>query len=453
MIYSINETHDPNLKSWLESANEPGCDFPIQNLPFCIFRKKNTNDDFRAGIAIGDQILDISRCGRLLSADNVTDQGLLDDALLACCGFYDVNDGNQLISMSQGSCSILRRQISSLLRSDNPALRDKRVLRKRAFVQIADAEMQLPAHIGDYTDFYASIFHATNVGKMMRPDNPLLPNYKYVPIAYHGRASSVVVSGTSVYRPKGQTKSANAEVPTYGLSRSLDYEVEVGFFVGKENALGQTIRIDEAENHIFGLCLVNDWSARDVQGWEYQPLGPFLAKNFATTISPWIVTLEALAPYRISAFARAAGDPEPLDYLNSAENRERGGIDLKLEVLLASQQMREQGMAPLLISHQNFRNMYWTMAQMLTHHASNGCNLQPGDLIASGTVSGPEKENRGCLLELTWRGTEPIELPTGESRRWLEDGDEVIIRGWCEREGFVRIGFGECRGIILPAKS
>ncbi|HYE73342.1 MAG TPA: fumarylacetoacetase, partial [Blastocatellia bacterium] len=357
---------------------------------------------------------------------------------------------NRIAKLGPTGHSELRRRVSTLLREDNAELRDNEELVKNALIQ-RKFETRLPANIGNYTDFYCSIFHATNVGTMMRPDNPLLPNYKYVPIAYHGRASSIVISGTPIRRPNGQTKKAEESRPEFGPSKSLDYELEVGFFVGQGNELGKPIHIDDAENHIFGLCLVNDWSARDVQGWEYQPLGPFLAKNFATSISPWVVTMEALAPFRVPAYKRPEGDPEPLDYLSSQANRERGGIDIKLEVLLSSAKMREEKIAPVRLSHSNFKDMYWTIAQMLTHHASNGCNLQPGDLIASGTVSGPEKDNRGCLLELTWRGKEPITLPTGETRRFLEDGDEVILRGYCEREGFRRIGFGECRGIVLPA--
>jgi fumarylacetoacetase len=286
---------------------------------------------------------------------------------------------------------------------------------------------------------------------MFRPDQPLMPNYKWIPIGYHGRASSIVGSGTPIRRPVGQTKDDNAEAPTFGPSKVLDYELEVGFFVGQGNEQGQTIKITEAEDHIFGLCLVNDWSARDIQRWEYQPLGPFLSKSFATTVSPWVVTMEALAPFRAPAFERPSGDPEPLPYLDSPENRERGGFDIKLEVFISTEQMREKRIAPHSLSSSNTRDLYWTFAQMLTHHTSNGCNMQPGDLLASGTVSGATKESMGCLIELTGRGAEPINLPTDETRRFLQDGDEVIFRGYCEREGFRRIGFGECRGIVTPA--
>jgi fumarylacetoacetase len=313
---------------------------------------------------------------------------------------------------------------------------------------MAEAELYLPAEVGDYTDFYASVHHATNVGSMFRPDNPLLPNYKYVPIGYHGRASSLVPSGTPVRRPRGQLKGPNDERPTFAPSRLLDYECEVGFFVGRGNALGEPVAIAEAERHLFGFCLVNDWSARDIQTWEYQPLGPFLAKSFATTVSPWVVTMDALEPYRVPVRERAAGDPAPLPYLDDEADRARGGVALTVEVYLSSRRMREEGVSPARLSRSSFTDMYWTAAQMLTHHASNGCNLRPGDLLASGTVSGPERDARGCLLELTWRGAEPLQLPTGETRKFLEDGDEVIMRGSCEREGMVRIGFGECVGRV-----
>ncbi len=446
MSYSINETHDPQLTSWVESANEPGSDFPIQNLPFGVFRRTDSEEFPRIGVAIGDRILDLPGC---------VGAGLFDLPELRwveyVCDEY-TDSLNELMLQKPGDWSLLRRRISDLLSADNSEIQGHQKLIAKLLVSRCDAELLMPSLIGDYTDFYASAFHATNVGKMMRPDNPLLPNYKYVPIGYHGRASSVVVSGTPVRRPNGQTKKPEADEPQFGPSRLLDYEVEVGFFVGQGNELGDPVSIAEAEDHIFGLCLVNDWSARDLQSWEYQPLGPFLAKSFATTISPWVVTMEALAPFRSAAFKRAEGDPAPLPYLDSPLNRERGGIELKLKLLLSSPQMREQGIAPVKLTHHNFTDIYWTIAQMLTHHASNGCNLQPGDLIASGTVSGPEKDQRGCLLELTWRGAEPIELPGGEPRSFLEDGDEVMIRGWCERAGFARIGFGECRGIVLPAK-
>jgi fumarylacetoacetase len=342
--------------------------------------------------------------------------------------------------------SVLRRAVSRLLTVDAGEPLEPRAA-PTLLVPVSDVELLSPAAIGDYTDFYASLHHATNVGTMMRPENPLFPNYKWVPIGYHGRASSIVPSGTPVRRPRGQTRDGSAGAPTFGASRRLDYEVEVGFFVGPGNPLGEPISVGDASRHLFGICLLNDWSARDVQAWEYQPLGPFLAKNFATTISPWIVTLDALAPFR-GPLARPAGDPEPLPYLDDEDDRRAGVIDLTLEVLLVSSRMRGQRMPPVSLSVSRLRDLYWTPAQLLAHHASGGCNLRAGDLLGSGTVSGPTRESRGCLLELTWRGAEPLVLPTGEERRFLEDGDEVIFRGWCEREGFVRIGLGECRGEV-----
>jgi fumarylacetoacetase len=406
---SVNETHDPNLESWVPAANSPHTDFPIQNLPFCVFRHGHSAP--RVGVGIGDSILEVP----------------------------DVPSLNDLASQGRAACSELRLNLSRVLRADNP------YPPKALLFPQAECHLDLPLQIGDYSDFYASIFHATNVGSMFRPDNPLLPNYKYVPIGYHGRASSVVVSGTPIRRPSGQLQDGDAP-PKFAPSRQLDYESELGLFIGRCNPLGDRIEIAQAEDHMFGVCLVNDWSARDIQRWEYQPLGPFLAKSFGTTISPWVVTMDALEPFRIPCFHRDI-DPEPLAYLNGEQDRTRGGIALTLEVWLKSRKMSE----PVLLSRAGFEHMYWTLAQMLTHHASNGCNLRPGDLLASGTVSGPEKTARGCLLELTWRGTEPIMLPSGEPRTFLEDGDEVIMRGYAEREGARRIGLGECRGTLTRA--
>lgn len=427
---ALDHTHDAGASSWVESASSADTDFPIQNLPFGIFRRGNTGERPRVGVAIGDSILDLAACA---------------DARLLHCEAADacVADSlNHLMALGTERRVQLRREIFSLL-SDKAGTRSDALLVKQS-----EAELFLPARVGNYTDFYSSIFHATNVGSMFRPDNPLLPNYKYVPIGYHGRASSLVVSGTPVRRPSGQTNDGNA-APTFGPSKRLDYELELGMFVSRGNQLGDSILIAEANNHIFGVCLVNDWSARDIQAWEYQPLGPFLAKNFATSLSPWVVTMEALAPFRAPAFRRPDGDPAPLPYLLDNDDQKNGGLDLHLEVLLQSQKMRESNLAPLRLSKSNFADMYWTLAQMLTHHASNGCNLLPGDLLASGTVSGKEKSSRGCLLELAWRGQEPIGLPSGEIRKFLEDGDEVTFRGYCEKPGFRRIGFGECRGSIV----
>jgi fumarylacetoacetase len=320
-------------------------------------------------------------------------------------------------------------------------------------VPTAEVTSLLPAHVGDYTDFYASAHHATHVGRLFRPDHPLLPNYKWIPIGYHGRASSVVASGRPVRRPLGQRRPAEGEPPPFGPSELLDYEVEVGVFVGRGNELGAPVPIGEAEEHLFGVCLLNDWSARDIQAWEYQPLGPFLGKSFATTISPWVVTTEALAPFRAPALERPAGDPEPLPYLAHGMDAHTAGVDIRVEAWLETPKMREGGSPPARISCASTRDLYWTLAQMLAHHASNGCNLRPGDLFGSGTVSGPSRDSFGCLLEITRRGQEPLELPTGETRTFLEDGDEVILRGFCERVGYRRIGLGECRGRVEPALS
>jgi fumarylacetoacetase len=400
-------THDPARKSWVESANIPGADFPIQNLPFAMYGSG------RVGVAIGDQVLDATAAFGLASV-------------------------RQVMAMTRAERVELRRRISEFLAVREPGA-------EGLLSPTAEAHFQLPCEIGDYTDFYASIHHATNVGSMFRPDNPLLPNYKWLPVGYHGRASSIVVSGTAVRRPWGEIAEAPGGPPVYGPSRRLDYELELGAFLGPGNPLGQPIAIADAADHIAGVCLLNDWSARDIQTWEYQPLGPFLAKSFATSISPWVVTMEALEPFRRAPEPRPEGDPAPLPHLATASP---DALGITLEVWLRSAKMA----GPLRVSRSNFAQLYWTLTQMVAHHTSNGCNLRPGDLIGSGTVSGPLKENRGCLLEVTWRGTEPLELPTGEQRRFLEDGDEVILRGWCEASGFRRIGLGECRGTISSSE-
>src|ERR671933_203055 len=361
MTRSLDATHDPNLRSWVESANQKDTDFPIQNLPFGVFRRQGSTEPPRIGVAIGDQIVDLTRC---------SETGLLQELSQELQQACTAPNLNPLMAMGSEASSALRRRLSELLRTDGSTPPPEGGI----LIPMSEAELLLPATIGDYTDFYASIFHATNVGKLFRPDNPLLPNYKYVPIAYHGRASSIVPSGTSIKRPSGQRKAPEAPAPSFGPSQLLDYELEVGFFVGVPNELGQPIPIDNAEEHIFGLCLINDWSARDIQAWEYQPLGPFLSKSFATTVSPWVVTMEALAPFRVPAFHPPAGDPAPLAYLLAPGDQERGGVDLTIEVALCSQQMRDQGRAPTLLSRGSFADMYWTVAQMLAHHASNGCN-------------------------------------------------------------------------------
>ena len=432
-------TTDPARRSWVESADGHP-DFPIQNLPFGVFRTGDDDESARVGVAIGDAILDLTACH-----DEGRFSGAAERAAEACAA----PALNLLMRVPAADRTELRRQISGLLDAESPAWKANRRLGDRLLVPVADAELLLPAVIGDYTDFYASVHHATNVGSMFRPDNPLLPNYKWVPIGYHGRASSIVPSGTAVLRPRGQTKPADADSPVYGPSRSLDYEMELGCFVAGDSAMGEVLTVDEAEARLFGVCLVNDWSARDVQAWEYQPLGPFLAKNFATTVSPWVVTMDALAPFRAPAFPRPEGDPAPLPYLTSERNAGAGALDIAVEVYLATARMRTAGTAPVRLSRGRAADLYWTPAQMLAHHASNGCNLRAGDLFASGTVSGPDRGQRGCLLELTWRGAEPLTLPDGETRKFLEDGDEVIMRGYCEREGAVAIGLGECRGVVL----
>ncbi len=438
----LDETHDPSAQSWVESANVVGSDLPLQNLPFGVFRRPGTSGEPSLGIAIGDRILDLPG---LQSEGLLSAQGL-EQATNACAA----GSLNALMALPAGPRRALRQRLHAILRADAPGA-DRQAASRHLFAQ-SDVDLLLPAVVGDYTDFYASIFHATNVGKLFRPDNPLLPNYKYIPIGYHGRASSLVESKTPIRRPNGQTRDGDA-APAFGPTKALDYELEVGFYVSSGNQLGETIPIAEAEDHIFGICLLNDWSARDIQAWEYQPLGPFLGKSFATSLSLWVVTMEALAPFRTAAFARPEGDPEPLPYLFDRNDQAHGGLDLHLELSLLSPHMREQATAPAVLGRSNFRDMYWTMAQMLTHHASNGCNLRSADLLASGTVSGADKTACGSLLELTSRGKEPVTLPTGEQRKFLEDGDEVILRGYCERDGFRRIGLGSCSGTILPANA
>jgi fumarylacetoacetase len=435
---TLNETHDPALRSWVESANQANSDFPIQNLPFAVFRRKGTPEAFRCGVAIGDQILDLGAAaagvfsGEAASAVQAGAQDKL----------------NALMALGANAWRALRLALSRALR-EGAAEQGKLAA---CLVPQQDAEYGVPARIGDYTDFYTSVHHATNIGKQFRPDNPLLPNYKWVPIGYHGRASSIGVSGQTFPRPMGQTLPPGATQPTFGPSKRLDIELELGIFVGTGNALGEPVAMAQAEDHVFGLCLLNDWSARDIQAWEYQPLGPFLSKNFATTISPWIVTLEALAPYRVP-FLRPEADPQPLPYLDSEANRQQGSLDIQLQVGLLTPKMREAGQGEATICRTSYRHAYWTVAQMVTHHTVNGCNLQPGDLFGSGTLSGPTLDQAGALIELTTGGKNPLQLPNGESRTYLEDGDAIVIRGWCEKAGTARIGFGECVGTVLPART
>jgi fumarylacetoacetase len=435
-MLNLNETHDPARKSWVAGADAPGCDFPIQNLPFGAFRLRGDGAEPMIGVAIGEAILDVAAVAPFVD-------GAAREAAAACASPHL----NGLMALGPSAWSALRRALSRLL--SEPA---ERARVEKFLTPMAQAELFVPARIGNFTDFFASIFHATNAGKLFRPDNPLNPNYKYVPVAYHSRASSVTVSGTPVRRPLGQAKGPDEAAPAYRPSRGLDYELELGFYIGVPSRLGEPIPIGEAGGHIFGFCLLNDWSARDVQAWEAQPLGPFLGKSFTTSVSPWVVTAEALAPYRIPAYARPAGDPAPLPHLADAADQASGGIDIALEVLLVTEKMRAAAGAPFRLSHGSFATIYWTVAQMVAHHTSNGCNLEIGDLMATGTCSGPQDESRGCLLEITSRGKNPVALPNGETRGFLQDGDEVIFRAHCEAAGRARIGFGECRGLILPAR-
>jgi fumarylacetoacetase len=434
----LNDTHDPAATSWLASANGSS-DFPIQNLPFGVFRRIRSAETFRCGVAVGDQILDLAA----LSAAGVF-KGSAADAL-ACC---DRPHLNALMGLGSSAASELRAALFTLLRIGSAAQSSVRSV----LIPQGDVEMALPATIGDYTDFYTSIHHATAVGKQFRPDNPLLPNYKWVPIGYHGRASSIQVSGHSFVRPRGQLMLPGEATPRTEPARRLDYELEVGIFVGRGNALGTSISIDSAEAHVFGLCLLNDWSARDIQAWEYQPLGPFLAKNFATTISPWVVTLEALAPFRLP-WTRVAEDPQPLPYLDNPTLRAAGAIDVTLEAFIDTARMRDTSMPMHRLSRSSFKHSYWSVSQLIAHHTINGCNLQPGDLLGSGTQSGPTPEEAGSLLELSQGGKQAIQLPSGEQRTFLEDGDRVTFRGSCERDGFVRIGFGGVSATVEAASA
>ncbi len=434
----INETHDINLTSWVESANIKGCDFPIQNLPFAEFRTKNTNEKFRGGVAIGDQVIDLAKLSHLniFTGDAKTALDAASESTL-----------NTFMGLGEQYWSALRLALSKALREG--AQQQKEM--QSTLIAQADIEFSLPCRIGDYTDFYTSIYHATAVGSLFRPDNPLLPNYKWVPIGYHGRSSSIDVSGQTFHRPKGQTKAPDADTPSFGPCKRLDYELELGIYLGKGNALGDAIAIENAENHVFGFCVFNDWSARDLQAWEYQPLGPFLAKNFASTVSPWIVTTEALAPFRTS-WTRDENDPQPMPYLESAANRELGAFDIQMDVKIQTQKMRDENHQPTQVSASSFKHSYWTVAQMVTHHTVNGCNFMPGDMLGSGTQSGPTHEEAGSLLELSRGGKEKITLSNGEHRSFLEDGDNVIMRGWCEKPGYARIGFGSVESTVLPAK-
>ncbi|HXH53748.1 MAG TPA: fumarylacetoacetase [Sphingomicrobium sp.] len=426
----LDESHDPSRVSWVESA-AAGSDFPVQNLPLGIFSEAKGRR--RPGVAIGEYILDLGAVANLLDEDWRSD---LAQPVL-----------NAWLARGPQAHSELRLRLSELLSDER--YRDDVEMH---LIGQSEVHMHLPCLIGDYTDFYVGIHHATNVGRQFRPDNPLLPNYKYVPIGYHGRASSVRASGEPVIRPCGQRKPPEADAPEYGPSRRLDYELELGLWVGRGNALGEPIPIREARDHIAGYCLLNDWSARDIQAWEYQPLGPFLAKSFLTSVSPWVISAQALLPFRKPMPPRPQGDPEPLPYLRDEADSATGALAIQLEVALSTERMREEGLRPHVLSTGTAdAAMYWSAAQILAHHSSNGCNLQPGDLIGTGTLSTDREEGLGSLLEISRGGKQPVELPSGETRSFLEDGDEVTLRAWCEAEGAIRIAFGECVGRVQPA--
>ncbi|MFD0667461.1 fumarylacetoacetase [Ramlibacter sp. MAHUQ-53] len=432
----LNETHDPALRSWVASANAPGGDFPIQNLPFAVFRR--AGEPWRGGVAIGDAIVDlaaVAKAGVFTGPAGEAAQAGAQDKL------------NALMALGPRAWGALRLALSRALREGAP----QQAALAACLVPQKDVAYDVPARIGDYTDFYTSVHHATNIGRQFRPDQPLLPNYKWVPIGYHGRASSIGISGESFHRPVGQTMPPGASAPVFGPCKRLDIELEMGVFIGPGNAKGEAIPMQQAEDHVFGMCLFNDWSARDIQGWEYQPLGPFLSKNFGSTISPWVVTMAALAPFRVP-FTRPEGDPQPLPYLDSEANRAQGALDIQLQVLLQTPRMRAQGDAGASICRTSYRHAYWTVAQMVAHHTVGGCNLQPGDLFGTGTLSGPTLDQAAALIELTVGGKQPLQLPGGETRTWLEDGDAVTLRGWCEKPGAARIGFGDCTGTVLPAR-
>ena len=424
MSTPLERTLDPALRSWVASANLPECDFPIQNLPFGRFRLPG-QEHWRIGVAIGDQVLDLQRAG-----------------------LVDHGDMQRVMALARAERVALRVAISQGL--EEGSSQGSEWERREALAPLAQVELTVPCTIGDYTDFYTGIHHATTVGKLFRPDNPLLPNYKWVPIGYHGRASSIGVSGQHFRRPLGQAMAPDSAAPVLGPSRRLDFELELGAFIGQPNHSGEPVAIGDAEEHLFGFTLLNDWSARDIQAWEYQPLGPFLSKNFATTISPWIVTPEALTPFR-APFARPEGDPAPLPYLDSAHNRAAGALDITLEVWIQSAAMARAGLPAERLMTSNYRDAYWTVAQMIAHHTVNGCKLRSGDLLGSGTLSGPRPEQGGSLLELSAGGKQSFTLANGEERCWLEDGDTVILRGFCQRPGYRRIGFGDCAGTVLPA--
>jgi len=433
-VIPLDETHDPQLRSWVQDANGHP-DFPIQNLPFGIFRP--ANGDPQSGIAIGDHILSLRRLAQA---------GLLQSDSLVACQHADGATLNQLLGLDARYRIALRRAVSALLAQGAEE-------RPELLHSAAECELLLPVSVGNFTDFYAGIVHATNAGKLFRPDHPLLENYKWVPIGYHGRASSIRVSGQPVHRPRGQQKLPGETAPIFAPTQKLDFELELGVWIGPGNQLGNPISIEQAQDHIAGYCLLNDWSARDIQSWEYQPLGPFLAKSFHTTISAWIVTPEALAPFRQAQQPRSENDPKPLPYLSSEPDQASGALNIELEVSLTSALMRSQRLAPYRLTRSNAEDLFWTPAQLVTHHTSNGCNLLPGDLLGTGTISSPSPDGSGSLLELTLGGSKTITLPSGETRHFLEDGDEVTLRAQASRAGFVSIGFGECRASVAETEA
>ncbi|MFT6583486.1 MAG: fumarylacetoacetase [Alphaproteobacteria bacterium] len=434
----LNETHDADLKSWVETANAPETDFPIQNLPFGVFRRHGDDERFRGGVAIGDQILDMAACSKA---------EIFEGLAAASAAAASESSLNSLMALGPKHWSALRLAVSRLLRTGAA----DQAAGAAALVPMYEVEFAVPSDISNFTDFYTSLDHANNGGRLSGREPTLYPNFQHLPVAYHGRASSVSVSGSPCRRPNGQRIAPGAAAPSFGPVRLLDYEMEIGAYVGVGNPMGYPIPLAEADQHVFGLCLLNDWSARDIQAWEMQPLGPFLSKSFMTSVSPWVVTLEALAPYRIPAADRGDAAPELSPYLEAPSDRSTGGLDITLEVFLRSERMRDAGAPALRRSQGYFRKNYWTIFQMLAHHASNGCNLETGDLYGSGTVSGPVRSEMGCLMEISERGALPFELPGGETRTFLEDGDEVIFWGRCERKNFATIGFGECRGRVAPA--
>lgn len=438
---ALDHTHDPAARSWLSSANAADGDFPIQNLPFAVFRTQGSIEAFRGGVAIGDQVIDLAR----LSAAGCL-AGLAQEAALAGAQPHL----NALMAMGPKAARALRHGLFDLLKQGAPDAAVNAV--RGCLSQQAAVEYTVPVQVHNYTDFYTSIHHARNVGHMIRPDQPLSPNFQWLPIAYHGRASSVVVSGTNFHRPMGQALPPGAAAPVYGPCARLDFELEMAIYVGRSNALGEQVPLAQAEEHVFGMGLLNDWSARDHQFWEMAPLGPFLGKNFCTSVSPWVVTMDALAPYRVAAVKRPAPEPQPLPYLADDNNQRTGGLDVRLTVGLETAQHRARGLPPAEITRTSFLHQYWTVAQMLTQHTVGGCNLQSGDILGTGTISGPTQEEAGAIVELSLGGTKPLTLAgTDEERRFLEDGDAIILSGWCEAPGAVRIGFGECRGQVLPA--